>query len=111
MSNIPVYKNRAKFSPELSINTATLTGGYDLIGTLTQNPVMIVFQNDSNVSVGISDDGTTTGMTLVAGTKVVFDLRAAHGMASNFSWDIGTNFYAIGAAGAGLFKITVIYAR
>lgn len=100
----------AEMADELSI--AVLTGGYDLIGTLDFNPVIIIFDNQSSSgSVGISNNGTSTWKTFTAGEALVLDLRDKKGQAANFTFRKGMSLYAIGAAGATDFKISYIYAE
>jgi hypothetical protein len=100
----------ADMADELVIDTATLTGGYDLIGTLDFNPVQIIFDNQSDAAVGISKNGTSTWHTFPAGEAIVLDMRGNKGMASNYTFPLHTNFYAIGTAGTGNFSITYTYA-
>lgn len=98
---------RAQFASEL---TATMTGSFTTIGTLTNNPVIIIFDNQGTVGVAISvDGGTTTWRTFPAGEALVLDLRAAHGLAPNYTFDIGTTFSGNGASGT--FSISYIYAK
>ena len=97
---------RAGFPAEL---LATMTGSWISIGSLTQNPCIIIFDNQSTVSVAVSiDGGTTTWKTFLAGEAIVLDLRAAHGVAPNYTFDIGTTFYGNGASGN--FSISYLYA-
>lgn len=97
---------RGKFAAELS---AVMTGSFTSIGTLLFNPVIIIFDNQGTASVAISvDGGTTTWRTFPAGEALVLDLRAASGVAPNYTFDIGTNFSGNGASGT--FSISYIYA-
>lgn len=97
---------RAAFAAELS---AVMTGSFVKIGTLTQNPVQIIFDNQGTVSVAISiDNGTTTWRTFPAGEALVLDMRANNGIAPNFTIDVGTTFYGNGASGT--FSISYLYA-
>jgi hypothetical protein len=86
-----------------------MTGSNVLIGTLIQNPVIIIFDNQSTSSVVISI-GLISWKTFVAGEALVLDLRGNHGIASNFTFDIGTSFFGNGAA-TGSFSISYIYAQ
>ena len=88
-----------------------MTGSFTLIGTLLYNPVIIIFDNQSTTaSVAISTDGgTTTWRTFPAGEALILDLRAAHGLAPNYTFAIGTSFYGNGAAGT--FSISYVYAQ
>lgn len=98
---------RAQFAEEL---IAAMTGAAVDIGTLLFNPVIIIFDNMSTTSVEISiDGGTTTWKTFPGGEALVLDLRAAHGFAPNYTFDVGTTFTATGAAN-GNFSISYIYA-
>ena len=97
---------RAGFPAELS---ATMTGSWVEIGTLIQNPVVIVFDNQGTNSVAISiDGGTTTWRTFPSGEAIILDLRNQHAMAPNFTMDLGTTFYGNGSSGT--FSISYIYA-
>ncbi len=107
-------RNRAKFDTELSYNTAAGTGSpIAFSATLTQDPVLIIFDNQSNVSVFVSDEnGSTKGKTFAAGSAVIIDCEANRETnAENLSWPIGTQFYATSAPGTGPFKISAVYAR
>lgn len=97
---------RAGFAEEL---LGTMTGTPVLIGTLLFNPTIIIFDNMSDVAVEISvDGGVTTWKTFPAGEALVLDLRAASGVAPNYTFDQGTAFYGSGASGD--FSISYIYA-
>src|SRR5258706_14412471 len=94
-------------APELS---AAMTGSFKLIGILLFNPVIIIFDNQSAVTVAISlDGGVTTWRTFPAGEALVLDLRAAHAVAPNFTFSVGTSFYGNGASGT--FSISYVYAQ
>lgn len=97
---------RAGFAAELS---AVMTGAAVKIGTLTQSPVQIIFDNQGTVSVAISvDGGTTTWRTFPGGEALVLDMRGNHGIAPNFTMDVGTTFTGTGASGT--FSISYLYA-
>lgn len=98
---------RAGFAEEL---LETMTGAAVTIGTLQFNPVIIIFDNQGTVPVAISvDGGTTTWKTFPGGEAIVLDLRAAAGIASNYTFDKGTTFTGTGASGD--FSIAYTYAR
>ena len=104
---MPIYiSQRAKPATEL---IKAMTGANLLIGTLTQNPVIIIFDNQSTSSVVISID-SVSWKTFTAGEALVLDLRGNHGIASNFTFDVGTSFYGNGAA-TGSFSISYVYAQ
>lgn len=89
--------------------TAAMTGSFVQIGTLLFNPVIIIFDNQGTVPIAISKDGgTTTWRTFPGGEALVLDLRAAHGVAPNGTFKVGTTFHGNGASGT--FSISYIYA-
>lgn len=96
---------RAAFANEL---TAVMTGSFVKIGTLTQSPVMIIFDNQGTAPVAISVDAVNTWRTFPAGEALILDMRANHGVAPNFTMDIGTTFFGNGASGT--FSISYLYA-
>ena len=98
---------------ELSIDTNLFTGGWDLIGPLVDQPVIIIFDNQSDNTIEIGKDASNSWKTFVGGTAVLLDMRANHGIADNFLFRKGMNLYARGTATAGseFFKISYIYAN
>lgn len=89
-----------------------MTGSTVLIGTLLFNPVIIIFDNQSTVSVAISvndETGTNVWKTFTAGEALVLDLRDKAHLAPNFTIDLRTSFYGNGASGD--FKISYIAAK
>jgi len=108
-----ILKGRTKFGSEVSLNTAAGTGAYQSFSAVvSQNPSIIMFDNQSNVTVTISDDGTTDGKTFIAGEVMILDLRSNSLPPENeFTWDIGTQFFGKSAAGSGSFRISYVYAR
>lgn len=99
---------RAGFATEL---TGTMTGSAVNIGTLTNSPTIIIFDNQGSVAVAIYVNGTAAGnlwRTFPAGEALVLDLRGNHGIAPNYTFDVGTTFYGNGASGT--FSISYIYA-
>ena len=88
---------RAGFGTEFLV---TMTGSTVLIGTLTQSPVHIIFDNQGTASVAIYVNQTSTvWRTFPAGEAVLLDMRGNHGIAPNFTADVGTTFYGNGASG------------
>lgn len=104
---------RAGFDTERSLAATSFTGVMQAIGTaLTVNPVMIIFDNQTDVAVPISIDGTNIWKTFSAGEALVLDMRSNHGIAENFLIDLGTLFQTNAAVGlSGSFRISIIYAR
>jgi hypothetical protein len=89
---------------------ATMTGSWVTIGTLPQNPVQIIFDNQGTAAVAISTNGgTNTWRTFPAGEALVLDMRGNHGIAANYTFPIGTVFSGNGASGT--FSISYTYAK
>lgn len=112
MSNQP-YDQRLAFDTELSLSAgAGFPGTAQLVGTLTNEPVVIVFKNQSTVTVFLADNtGSTKGTTMVAGESFVLDCRANSGKAVNMGFPTGTSFYVTGTGGAGFVKISTFIAK
>jgi hypothetical protein len=108
MSNVSI---RAGFDTERSVAGAFLGSFQTLGSTLTENPVILIFDNQSTVSVEVSVNGTDTWKTFSAGEALVLDLRGNHGIAANYTIDIGTQFYVKGTGGTGSFRLSILYAR
>lgn len=98
-----------QFGTELS---ASFSGSAVLIGTLLHNPVQLIFDNQGTAPIAIYVNGTASSnlwRTFPAGEALVLDLRAAHGLAANFTPALGTQFYGNGASGT--FSISYTYAQ
>lgn len=110
MANLPLDQ-RLSFDTEMSV-TAPFTASAQLLGVLANEPVLILFKNQSNVSVFLADnDGATKGTTMVAGEEIIMDLRANNGVAVNMGFPIGTPFFVTGTGGTGSFKVSILYAK
>lgn len=95
------------FAAEL---TGVMTGSAVSIGTLAFNPVIIIFDNQGTAPVAISvDGGATTWKTFPGGEALVLDLRAANGIAANYTFRVGTTFTGTGTSGT--FSISYVYAQ
>lgn len=97
--------SRGKFAPEL---IATMTGTPVVIGSLVYNPVVMYFDNLGTSTVTIFADGVQW-KTFGSGTALSIDCRSNHGLAPNYTFDIGTTFTGTGAAGD--FSIAYTYAK
>ncbi len=92
--------------------TGPFTAGFATIGgPLTVNPVIMIFDNQSNVAVALSVDGVNTWHTFPPGEAITIDCRSNHGIASNYTPSLGTQFYGNANAGAGQFSISILYAE
>ncbi len=109
--NCPTNQN-FMFDTELSLSAASFSVGVPvLVGTLENNPVAILFKNQSNQVAFLADNpGTTKGTTMAVGEAIILDCRGNKGSAINGSFRIGTSFYVTAPVGSGAFKISLIYA-
>jgi hypothetical protein len=95
---------------ELSV---AITTSAVLIGILPVSPVVLIFDNQGTASVAIYVNGTSSAnlwRTFPAGEALILDMRANHGIASNFTFPQGTTFYGAGTTGNGNFSISYVYA-
>ena len=104
---------RVGFDAERSLAGTSFNGTFQNIGTpLDNNPVVIIFDNQTDVEVPLSVDGVNIWKTFSASEAFVLDLRANHGIAANYTIDIGTEFSTNAAVGTtGSFRISVIFAK
>jgi hypothetical protein len=105
------YDQKLKFDTELALAGSALTGSAVLIGTLKNEPVVLLVKNQTNQSVFFSDNnGTTNGTHMAAGEEFIIDCRANAANAINMGFPIGTSFYATGSTGTGNFYVGSLYA-
>lgn len=104
---------RVGFETERSLAGTSFNSTFQNIGTaLTTNPMVIIFDNQTDVAVPLSIDGVNVWKTFSVGEAFVLDLRANNGIAANYTMDIGTQFSTNAAVGTtGSFRISLIYAR
>lgn len=100
--------NSAVALPAPELITA-MTGSNVLIGTLLYNPTIIVLDNQSTTSVVLSINNVQW-KTFTGGEALVLDMRAAHGNATNYTFQVGDSFFGNGAAN-GSFSISYLYAK
>lgn len=95
-------------APELA---NTMTGSFLLLGVFVEAPVIIIFDNQSTTSSGAVsfDGGVTTWKTFTAGEALVLDMRAASGLAPNYTFAKGTPIYVNGTGG--IFSVSYVYAQ
>jgi hypothetical protein len=110
MSNLPLDQKLA-FDTQMVV-TGPLTGTPQLLGVLQNEPVMILFKNQTTVTVFLADNaGATKGTTMGASEEIILDCRANHGRADNMGFPIGTPFYVTGTGGSGSFYVSILYAK
>jgi hypothetical protein len=90
--------------------TGPFTGAFQTLGAMiSKQPVILIFDNQSTVSVEVSVDGINTWKTFSSGSALILDLRANIGRADNFVVRLNTQFYVKGTAGTGSFRLSIIY--
>lgn len=85
--------------------SAVMTGSAVLIGTLPYNPVKLILDNQSSVSIAIYINGTDAANlwhTFPAGEAMILDDDLS-------ALPIGTRFYGVGASGT--FSISYFYLK
>jgi len=79
------------------------------IGTLLHNPVILILDNQSTTAAVLFIDGVQF-KTFTGGEALVLDLRAAQGLAANYTFRIGAVFTTTGVNN-GNFSISYTYAK
>ena len=109
MPNNPYIGNRMLPEAERSV-AGPFSGASQNVGAaLTNNPIVIVFDNQSTVEVALYWSGILY-KTFSAGEAMVLDCRANSGDAKTYTPDLNTQFSVIGTAGTGSFRISITYA-
>jgi len=99
---MPSISNRLRWETLRSINSATLTGGYDAVGTPLENPAFICkLVNNSTVLVTVSIDGVNDVDVAPAGSFFLYDELG--------DLPAGTQIYVKGSAGTGLIYFATQY--
>lgn len=109
----PISSLQLSFGTELSLAGASLTGSAVLVGTLLEVPSLLIFSNDTDQTVFVADNqGSTKGITLIAGKAIILDCVTNKGSNSSFlAFHKGVKFYATGPVGSGTFRIGVLTAE
>jgi hypothetical protein len=103
------YTNRLSWEPLRSIDSATFTGSYQIIGGPIQHPSYILkLVNNSSVLVTISIDGVTDVDVAPANSFWLYD-EDTSGNPSPEGMAAGTQFFVKGSAGVGLVYLVVRY--
>ena len=87
-TNMPIDQKLA-FDTELSIAASTFTGSAQLVGVLTNEPVILIIKNQTSVPVFIADNsGSTKGTTMIVGETILLNCRANAGKLASLrvSW-------------------------
>jgi len=103
------YSNRLNWEPLRSIDSATFTGSYQLLGTPLNHPSYILkIINNSNVLITISIDGVVDVDVVPAGSFVLYD-EDTSGIPTPEAIPQGTQFFVKGNAGAGSVYLVTQY--
>ena len=95
-----------------TINSATLTGTFQLMTTGGGLPVSIKklrFINGSNETVIVSYDGVTAHDAIIPAWIIDPEIFADSSNGYDQGWQKGTNIYVRGTAGTGFFYIAGYY--
>ncbi len=114
--------NKARFGPQITYDSSTGDSTFQAFSAaLTENPALIIFDNQSSVSVTITDDASLSGLafmagdagkTFAAGEAIIMDLRTNKELrADDFTWREGTQFFGNSAVGVGNFLISFVFAQ
>lgn len=107
-----VLATKIGFEAMKTIDSATFTGSYQVVGTVTSNEARaFCITNNSNKAVTFSlDGGTTDHMFLPANTFRLYDIASNRSNnAPYLALAKGTQFMAKGSAGTGLVYIELIF--
>lgn len=103
-----MYTSILKWEPLRSIDSATLTGAYQAIGTPLTHPAYILkLVNNSTVLVTISINGTSDVDVAPANSFWLYDEDAGNRFHPAIS--AGTQIYVKGSAGTGLIYLVSQY--
>lgn len=104
------YTSRIAWETLRSKDSATLTGGYDTLGTpLVYASYICKLVNNSTVLVTVSIDGATDIDVAPAGSFWLYDEGKYLPGVNPIFVPAGTQFYVKGAAGAGLIYLVSQY--
>jgi hypothetical protein len=109
----PISSIQLSFGTQLTLAGSSMTGSSVLVGTLLEVPSMLIFANDTNQEVFLADNtGSTKGITMTAGEKIIVDCVTNKGSYASFLGFIkGTKFYVTAPVGTGTFRIGVLTAE
>lgn len=107
---VMAYTNRITWEPLRSISSASLTGGYDALGTPLAHPGYIVkMVSTSTTTVTVSIDGVGDIDVCPAGSFWLYDEGKVGQSSSSPELPAGTQIYVKGTAGSGTIYLVVQY--
>lgn len=104
--------SRVKAVTAARIDSAALTGGYDLLnpGGLTHPCFLIRIVNDADVDVEISYDAVRTHDYIRAGSDLIYNFQANSQQSGKMAFfEVGKRVYVLGAAGNGYIYLVGYY--
>lgn len=107
----PYTGSRAAPESERAVAGPFTGSAQNLGAVLSQNPIIAIFDNQSDVDVSVGFSGIANWKTFSAGEALVLDLRGNHGEAPTFTFDLGTQFTVTATGGTGSFRLSILYAR
>lgn len=114
---MPDYRQKLLPEPMRMINSASFNGTFlpftDALlfdSPITNPSRVLLFVNNSGVSVTISWDGTNDAFVLLAGAAFTFDESANAVANAVLVTSAGTQFYAKGVASTGFVYLSTFYA-
>ncbi len=104
--------NRAIWGLQQTYDASSGNSTFQLLSSgFTENPDIVIIQNDTSVDVTLSQYGTDDNITFVAGCRLVLDMTDKNPEKTFFTFSKGERWYASSAAGSGLFKISYLYRK
>lgn len=106
------FTQQLVYEPLRSIDSTTLSGGYQAIGTPLAHPATIIkMVNNSTSLVTISVNGTSDADVLPGTSFWLYDVTANTPMQGDPAIFIaeGTQYFVKGSAGTGLIYLVVMY--
>lgn len=108
MSNDATFSILAAADTERSV-TAPFSGSTQTLGSiLAVNPILMVFDNESTVAVQVYVN-SILWKTFAAGSALVLDMKANHGIASTWTFPLNTQFNIVATGGTGSFNLSILY--
>lgn len=107
-----ILGRRATFSTLASIDSASFTGSYQTLGTLTQPAVMLKIVNNSDQIVTVSYDGANDNDILPASSATIYDFGSnAQDVSGSgrLSLPSGTVVRVKGSVGTGFVYLVTVY--
>jgi hypothetical protein len=91
--------------------TGPFTGvAQNLGGVLTENPIIVILDNQSTVSAQLYMNGVLF-KTFAASEALVLDMRGNNGIASTYTFPLNAQFSVIATGGTGSFYMSILFAR